>query len=228
MLGSMPSRLVNSVRHHGLFVAARRGFRRGREWLRERQLGIRTAGSIDAASLKSSADSFGYQPIPYAAFENALAEVATGETDVFLDFGCGMGRAVILAGLRPFRRSLGVEISPELCSLARRNIEQARRHFETQEVDIIEADAVAYVIPDDVTIVLLFNPFDEPILRRVLENVRQSLERVPRPLTIIYAIPTSRHDLLAEVSWLRLQDVVRIPDEVWLHLAIYRNRKGLK
>src|SRR5690242_19688945 len=38
-----------------------------------------------------------------------------GPDDVFLDFGCGMGRIIIVAGMKyQFRRVIGVEISPEL------------------------------------------------------------------------------------------------------------------
>lgn len=222
----VPLRVANAVRDHGVLPAMRRGWRRAGDAWREWRLGIRTVGSIDAASLDTGPDSFGYQPIPYAAFASALRSVHVGAHDVFVDLGCGMGRAVILAGLDSFRRVIGVEISAELCTLARRNVRNARRYLRAQEVDIVEADAGKYVLPDDATVLLLFNPFDEPIVRRVLENARQSLERSPRELTVIYAIPACRPDLLADVPWLRLVRTLRIPDEEWLRLGIYCSKEG--
>ena len=224
---SVPSRLARSVRNYGLLATCRRGLRRAAETRRERSLGIRTVGSIDAVTLKSGADSFGYQPIPYAAIETALKSVHPGANDVFIDLGCGMGRAVVLAGMGSFRRVIGVEISRELCLVARQNVEHARRCLQASEVDIVQADAGEYSLPDDATVLLLFNPFDEPILRRVLDNVRKSLKRSPRALTIIYATPWSRHDVLADVPWLQLHESLRITDEEWLRLGIYRSRKDV-
>ena len=224
---SLTIQLAASVRDHGLPAACRKGWRRLRERVLEWKYGIQTVGSIDAAILNTGSDSFGYQPIPYAALEAALTRVGCGTNDVFVDLGCGMGRAVIVAGLGAFRRVIGVEISPELCTLARRNIDRARRHLGVREVDIMEADAREYGLPDDATVLLLFNPFDEPILRRVLANVHASLERAARQVTIIYAIPNARRDLLADVPWLELREVLPIPDEPWLRLGIYRSRRDV-
>ncbi len=222
---SVPGRLARTLRRHGLLATWRRSLRRAAEMRHERSLGIRTVGSIDAATLKSSAESFGYQPIPYAAMEAALKSVQPTANDVFVDLGCGMGRAVVLAGVASFRRVIGVEISPELCNVARENIERARRCLQAASADIVEADACEYPLPDDATVLLLFNPFDERIVRRVLENVRASLQKTPRALTIIYAIPKSRNDVLADVTWLELHETLRIADEEWLLLEIYRSTK---
>ena len=50
--------------------------------------------------------------------------------DVFLDIGCGMGRAVYQAAANyPFKRVIGVELSHELTQAARRNIERNRIVF---------------------------------------------------------------------------------------------------
>lgn len=222
---SLPNRMAASVRNYGVLAACRRGYRRATDVVREWRLGIRTTGSIDAASLAIGTDGFGYQPIPYAAFDTVLQAIQAGANDVFVDFGCGLGRAVILAGLGSFRRVIGVEISAELCTLARRNVAGARRHLGTKEVDIVEVDAAEYPLPDDASVLLFFNPFDEPVVHRVLENIRQSLERTPRALTIIYAIPAARRDLLADVPWLQLDRTLGIPDESWLRMALYRGTK---
>jgi len=225
---SVPVRLARALRQHGLLATWRRSWRRAAEMRHERSLGIRTVGSIDAVALKSAAESFGYQPIPYAAMKAALNSLQPTANDVFVDLGCGMGRAVILAGLASFQRVIGVEIDPELCIVARRNVERARRSLQAASVEIVESDACDYSFPDDATVLLLFNPFDERIVRRVLDNVRNSLERTPRALTVIYAIPKSRPDVLADVTWLEMYETLTITGEEWLHLAIYRSTKDVR
>lgn len=52
-----------------------------------------------------------------------------GAAEVFLDYGSGKGRALIMAAQYPFRRILGVEFSPQLSLIASQNIEWPRRQF---------------------------------------------------------------------------------------------------
>jgi SAM-dependent methyltransferase len=46
------------------------------------------------------------------------------EDFVFIDFGSGKGRALLMASELPFNRVMGIEFSPELHALAKRNIQQ--------------------------------------------------------------------------------------------------------
>jgi len=55
-----------------------------------------------------------------------LDDEALGPDEALLDVGCGKGRAVFEAALRPgFRRILGIDVTPELVEAAKRNLLEA-------------------------------------------------------------------------------------------------------
>lgn len=215
-------KLRDSLVERGLRGTLRRLRRVASSVLRERRLGIQTTGSISGSALAFDVASFGYQPIPYASFDAAMRHVSIrpGE-DVFVDYGCGMGRAVILAATLPFRRVIGVERSNVLSQIARENIHRASSHLRCSEVTIATADARHYELPDDATHLFLFNPFDESIVTDVLARVRSSLDAHPRPLSVIYALPRCRRDPLVDVPWLTLTHELETIDSDWQRLTIY-------
>ena len=75
--------------------------------------------------------------------------------DVFVDYGSGMGRVLIIAGHEPFKRVIGVEMSEQLNEVARENLDHNRDRFRCQESSD-RADATQWQVPDDVTIVYFY------------------------------------------------------------------------
>ena len=131
------------------------------------------------------------------SLHRALPPAEVGPHDVFLDFGSGMGRAVYMAARRyPFARVMGVEISPELTEIARRNIEHNRARLRCTDVELVVGDAATYEMPDDVTIVYMFNPFKGSVFQAALESIVRSLDRAPRPLRIVYQNPVEEQRIL--------------------------------
>src|SRR4051794_23925092 len=63
-----------------------------------------------------------YVPSAWHVLPRALRYVGVSDRDTFADFGCGKGRIVQQAAKRPFRRVIGVEISPALVEVARSNL----------------------------------------------------------------------------------------------------------
>jgi hypothetical protein len=118
--------------------------------------------------------------------------------DVLIELGSGMGRVVVVAakGYR-FRRIIGVEISPQLHQIAKRNIERNRRHTRRVEIELVNADVLDYPIPDDVTVAYLYNPFTGPVFDHVVTELERSVERNPREIRIIYLNPIEETRLLA-------------------------------
>jgi SAM-dependent methyltransferase len=114
--------------------------------------------------------------------------------DVFLDIGSGHGRVVLLASLFQFKRVIGVELSAPVHLLAQQNLSTFRMRRQA-EVKFIQADAAAYVIPTDVTVIFLYNPFPSETFRRCIQHVFDSLDQAPRRLRLIYANPVE-HDYL--------------------------------
>ena len=176
------------------------------ERVRERRLGLRTAE--DDPVNGSPTEFQPYVAAPYACLDTAFdaAGVHAGR-DVFLDYGCGRGRVVAVAATLPFARVIGVELRPELVAAARGNLGRVRNR-RCKAAEIVEGDAAAFVVPDDVTVVTLFNPFTGGILRAACEQVRASLVRRPRAVRVVYMNPLADADALAGLDWLtRVRDL---------------------
>jgi SAM-dependent methyltransferase len=138
-----------------------------------------------------------YEPSAWGFARRALRRLDITEDDVFLDLGSGKGRVVWQAAQRPFARVIGVELSRELNAVARQNIEKNGDRLACREVQLVTADASAYEIPDDVTVIYMFAPFSGKTFRAVTANIIASLDRTPRPLRLIYANPAMDEHLQA-------------------------------
>ena len=128
-------------------------------------------GASDPRDFKSAITSL---PIDYPNF-------------VFVDFGSGKGRAILLASEFPFKRIVGVEFSEELHWIAQSNI----NHFSTNgrqcaTVESVCMDAVDYSLPDDDLVCYFCNPFDATLMTQVVANIRESLSRKPREIFVLY------------------------------------------
>lgn len=137
-----------------------------------------------------------YEPTPVADFARLLARLPLSvEGATFVDLGAGMGRAVLLAALRPFKQIVGVEISPALAAIARQNLAAApRRSFRCRDVRIVCADAAAYRFPRGDLVVYLYNPFDRVVLAPIVARLAG---RRPPNLAIVYHTPTEREAIEA-------------------------------
>jgi SAM-dependent methyltransferase len=138
-----------------------------------------------------------YRPIGWLSLRRILPPRAVTADDVFLDIGCGNGRAVLLAAAYPFRRVIGIELSTQLVEIAQDNIDRTKARVRCKNMVLVNADAENYEIPDDVTVVFMYNPFRGPIFATVVKNLLNSYDRKPRPLRIVYANPIEEPALLA-------------------------------
>jgi SAM-dependent methyltransferase len=133
---------------------------------------VDTCGRINLwhMSIESPNAKFGtaYTPSDPAWIERALACVREDfSTFMFIDLGCGKGRALLVASQYGFRRLIGVEFASELVEEARRNLQMSG--IETAEV--IYEDAANVRFPEGNLVVYLFNPFSPEILRPVLDKL---------------------------------------------------------
>jgi SAM-dependent methyltransferase len=172
-----------------------------RNALTDRCLGIDTLTIPPQESDRSAfpSDCFRYDTVDYQLLKRVISRLSLGKDDVVYELGCGLGRIVCVAARRRIRKCVGVELSPALAARARQNA-RALRHRRA-EVDIIVQDAAAADY-DDGTVFILFNPFGERILAAVLDRIRESIDREPRPIRIAYILPR-RDFLMEQADWLR-------------------------
>lgn len=150
---------------------------------------------VDEAGVESTNRDHGqrYQPTGSSALGKILRGLSLSDTDVFVDFGCGKGRTLLLATGFPFRRVVGVEFSPPLCTIARENVRRyAASHPLSVQPEIAEADATRFALRGDETVFYFFHPFGPPVLQPVLENIATSLRTHPRRAWLVYYLPVHR------------------------------------
>jgi SAM-dependent methyltransferase len=127
------------------------------------------------------------------SLEVVLDSLNISEKDALLDMGCGKGGAMITLAKYPFRRIDGVEICPSLIEIAQHNLGRLNCLRGT----ITQCDAAEYTHFDAYNFLYMFNPFPAVVMDSVLQNLRPSLQRVPRKVTLIYNNPVCHDTVIA-------------------------------
>jgi SAM-dependent methyltransferase len=108
----------------------------------------------------------------------------------FLDIGSGKGRAVMLASEAPFLRILGVELNPELASIAETNLALwCTFPHACGDIAVLNVDALAAPIPDSPTVLYIYNSFNLYVMVPLLERLQALARLRATPIDLIYAAP---------------------------------------
>jgi SAM-dependent methyltransferase len=126
----------------------------------------------------------------------------------FVDLGCGKGRVVLVASELDFRRIVGVDISAELCKIARQNVaafEPASRRCS--DIQIENVDATRFEFPPDNLLIHLYHPFSPELTYGILERLGAELRERPRQVVVAYLLYTAAVDeveaMFARLPWLK-------------------------
>ena len=140
------------------------------DWVGDHYYGISTRGYLSREELGSAQGCGSYSPTPYRVLRLLLKNIPPrlGRNGILLDYGSGLGRALIVAS-RWFqcRRVIGVECSESLCRKAMANFRAAR----VRNALLVCANAQDFEIPPGVTVFFMFNPFLGEILHIVIEKI---------------------------------------------------------
>ena len=195
---------LDSVQRRGAFVSVRMLLH---EFAFDVRHGTRTHGVLEGTQLGALPDSLEgrhliYHPVNPLVLQRCLDTVSRMHgndawRDTFVDFGCGAGRALIIAARHGFRRVVGIECAKGLVEACERNVRTSWRRFALRaECAVHCSDATAFAVTDDSTVWLWFNPFDAVSARRVAERMIESLARKPRAAYLVYAHPVQLAALL--------------------------------
>jgi SAM-dependent methyltransferase len=142
---------------------------------------------VDAAIIPFIKAYGGSQPSIVRA---ALSVLPGLERYNFIDLGCGKGRALIVAAQFPFRRILGVELSPNLVRIARANMEKVRQHHPAaSHIEVVEGNAVNFLLPAGKIVLFLYHSFGEQLISELLKNIERGLARDIEHLFLVYYNP---------------------------------------
>ena len=178
---------------------------------------IREVGSLDIAS-ENARYAVRYQPSPQNFATEIIHALPIDYSQfTFIDFGAGKGRVLLIAAQLPFAAVIGIEFSQELCAVAIDNISKiAPNKRIAGRVECHYNDVTRYPLPDSPLVCYFYNPFDQLIMRAVVDKLASSLKDKPREIYIIYVHPEHRAIFDAVAYW----DVI---DESNLHV-IYHTR----
>ncbi len=174
--------------------------------LHDRRVGTDTSGVVELDTLDIASPNRGrgvrYEPTPARPFRKLMTAFGIPRSGTFVDFGCGKGRVVLLAAECGFTRVVGVDFSRELCDIARQNVSRYLDRGGTSTIEVIESDAIDYDVKSDDKVFFFFNPFDEVVMARVLDNIKSSLTEHPREIWLIYYNPVAR-EMIDRCGFLR-------------------------
>jgi len=156
--------------------------------------GTDTIRRVDMDSLEfeseNKAHAVLYQATKTRPLRKLMRKLSVPKNGAFVDLGSGKGRALLVAMQLGFDKVIGVEFSPELCAVARKNIEifSSRLNSHSQ-VEIVESDVSKYQFNPHSNVFFMYNPFDKVVVDRMIENLRNSLLQSPRQIWLIYNTP---------------------------------------
>ena len=145
----------------------------------------------------------GHQPIQIGVFDRIVRAVPAAPRELaFVDYGCGKGRALVLAAEHGFAHVAGIEHVPALHAQARRNVESYReRRPAAPSIEVRLGDAAEFEAPEGRALLFFYNPFDEAVMARVLAQLEARWIERPAPWFLAYR--TARHArLMNDARWL--------------------------
>jgi SAM-dependent methyltransferase len=202
--GHMSSRLVWSLTTRGVLGTLvsgrryassrlRRAKRYAEEWFFDRRFGVDTRGIVHHPHSDERAyrEAVHYQGTSHSDFREMMRALPLAPaTHLFLDLGCGKGKALVMAAQTGYRRLVGVELSPALAAVARQNLERSPVSPEyAVDFSVICGDASRYRLPPEPTVIFLANPFHAQLIWQVSAEIARSMAAAPRSLFVVYYNP---------------------------------------
>jgi SAM-dependent methyltransferase len=228
---------VQSVQRCGVFGAAQYVFDRFRIRLAERaerfdeRFGTDTEGKVYAWQLQrvrteaTYHDNYPYEATSARLIRKIIRSLPISPLEfVFVDIGCGKGRALLVASEFSFLKIVGVEISLDLYKIASSNTARfAARGRSRSGCDLRLMDAAAYEFEDVPLVVFLFNPFGAHTFAHVVSRLEESAYRKRRDIFVIYINPRHARRLERSPAFTKLQasgSVLR----PWNRYVVYRSK----
>jgi SAM-dependent methyltransferase len=138
----------------------------------------------------------GYAAIPPSRFHGAMEKWLASdpahaiEDYTFIDFGCGKGRAALLASELGFREVVGVELNAGLAEIARTNVATWTTAGKARcPIRIVCGDALELQWPQGPCLAYLYNPFGEHVMWLLVEKMKTHFSVRPGDLEVVYQKP---------------------------------------
>ena len=131
-----------------------------------------------------------YMPVSYFTIEEILPRLPNElKKGIFLDIGCGKGRAMCVAAHFGFTNLQGIDFAKEMIEAAEINLKKTKELFPGMQYELTWTDVSTLEIEKDVNTIFLFNPFNQKVMEMVIEKINDSLKKHLRPIYVLYASP---------------------------------------
>ena len=132
-----------------------------------------------------------YMPTDYLIFRDLFKSLNCNFQEyTFVDFGSGKGKVLLLASEYGFKQLKGIEFSKELCDICTNNINKIQKRKKKKlNIQVIFLDAAIYEINPVDNFFYFYNPFEQEVFKRVLDNIDQSISKYTRKVYIVYIKP---------------------------------------
>ena len=162
-----------------------------------------------------------YEPTNIIPLKKLFNNLKLPVHSVFVDLGCGKGRVLLIASEFGFKEVRGIEFSYELCNIAKKNWSNYKRKIGVETTfQIIESDVVDYTIKNDENVFFMFNPFDEVVLRKILENITVSLKTRSRKIWFVYRNPKHINIIAKYGGFVKLKELIFWGDDFMVYSNI--------
>lgn len=104
----------------------------------------------------------------------------------FVDYGSGKGRALFVAAQFPFRKVVGVEISPPLHQAALINVGRYVGKPLQCDIALWCGNALDYELPEGNLVLHMYHPFGPEVLGQVLQHIEATAGDTKRRILIPY------------------------------------------
>jgi len=129
-----------------------------------------------------------------------------------LDIGCAKGSALKVMLSFPFKKIDGIELSPDLVKIAKRNFQK----LKTNKVEIFNQNATDFMGYNNYNYFYLYNPFPKKIFEKVIKRINEQIKN--KEILIIYNNPVC-HDLLIDSNFLLIE---KFPDAWGNGINLYK------
>lgn len=155
--------------------------------------GYRQGQSLSLDGFKETSIGHIYQGSSVRVTRTAFKKIPEKfQGEVFVDFGCGKGRGLLIAKLAGFSKVIGIEYSARLCDNAKENIHRFCKKRKTREsnFEVVHQDAVEFTIPENARFFHIFHTFQEHEMKTLVARIIESNKTHPRVVYLIYVFPS--------------------------------------
>jgi hypothetical protein len=131
---------------------------------------------------------WGYGAVNQDFFREIFGSIPTALAPyAFVDVGSGKGAAVLMASEFPFRRLIGLELTPELIAIARINVQKFNAANGTQLApQWVHCDFFKWPLPDEPLLFFFNNPFPDQITLEALDHLERVVSAHRHPVLLVF------------------------------------------